>query len=43
MKSPNKLLIGFCERVDFIHICAQRKLTFVQHLARLLNAMSYAS
>jgi len=32
-----KLLIGCCERVDFIHICAQRKLTFVQHLARLSN------
>lgn len=32
-----KLLICFCERVDFIHICAQRKLTFVQHLARLSN------
>jgi len=31
------LLIGFCERVDFIHICAQRKLTFVQHLARFPN------
>jgi len=31
------LLICLCERVDFVHVCAQRKLAFVQQLSWLFN------
>jgi len=32
-----KLLICRCERVDFVHVCAQRKLAFVQHVSWSFN------
>ena len=31
------LLICLCERVDFVHVCAQRKLAFVQRLSWSFN------
>jgi len=32
-----KLLVCLCERVDVVHVCAQRKLAFVQHLSWSFN------